>query len=199
MPRVTQAHLDARRREILAAAFQCFSRHGFHATTMQEIAEEAGLSAGALYRYFDGKQSLIEALAEAGRREKREALGALTAEGEPRPLAEVIPEMLRQLREPLTDASVRLDVRLWGEALDRAELRAVVEGELEALREPIADHLRAERDAGRVRPDADPDAVARAVVALLAGFELQRAYDADLDPDAYATAVDALLSGLQAG
>lgn len=199
MPRVTQAHLDARRREILAAAFQCFSRHGFHATTMQEIAEEAGLSAGALYRYFDGKQALIEALAEAGRREKREAMEALTEEDEPQSLAEVIPGMLRQLPASLTDASVRLDVRLWGEALDRPELRAVVEGELEALREPIADHLRAERDAGRVRPDADPDAVARAVVALLAGFELQRAYDADLDPEAYATAVGALLSGLEAG
>jgi AcrR family transcriptional regulator len=34
---------------------------------MQEIADEAGLSAGALYRYFDGKEALIEALADWGR------------------------------------------------------------------------------------------------------------------------------------
>lgn len=196
MPRTTQAYRDARRREILEAAFRCFARRGFHATTMQEIADEAGLSAGAPYRYFDGKQALIEALAGAGREQKREALQRLQDGGGADALTNVVRAILESLRAPEADAAVRLDVRLWGEALDHGELRAVVAAELDALVGPIADHLRAERAAGRIRGDADPGAVARAVVALLIGFELQRAYAPDLDVGDYAAAVRALLAGL---
>src|SRR5277367_3106811 len=51
-----------RRQEILAAAERAFVRHGFHAATMGHVAEEAGMSAGNLYRYFPGKESLVEGL-----------------------------------------------------------------------------------------------------------------------------------------
>lgn len=53
-----------RRREILDAAMFCFRRRGFHQATMQEICAEAGLSPGALYRYFDSKSDIIAAIAE---------------------------------------------------------------------------------------------------------------------------------------
>lgn len=197
MPRISQSYREARRREIVEAAFRCFSRSGFHAATMQEIADEAGLSAGALYRYFDGKQALVEALATAGREQKRGALRRLRVGGGVGALADAISTMLEPLHAPEADAAVRLDVRLWGEALDHEELRAVVAGELDALMRPIADYLRAEREAGRISGTADPEGVARAVVGLLTGLELQRAYVPDLDVDAYRAAVRALLTGLE--
>ena len=59
MPKVTQAHLEARRQQILDAAFGCFARQGFHQTTMQDICREAELSPGAVYRYFDSKEAII--------------------------------------------------------------------------------------------------------------------------------------------
>jgi AcrR family transcriptional regulator len=37
MPKVTDAHRQARRQQILRAAFACFGREGFHATTVQDI------------------------------------------------------------------------------------------------------------------------------------------------------------------
>src|SRR5688572_7394624 len=64
MPRVTAAHLAARRQQILDAAQACFLRNGFHATSMQEVIREAGLSVGAVYRYFPSKNALVMALAE---------------------------------------------------------------------------------------------------------------------------------------
>lgn len=61
MARVTQQHIDARKQEILDAAAELFAEKGVGNATMQEIAEEAGLSAGAIYRYFDGKDELLQA------------------------------------------------------------------------------------------------------------------------------------------
>lgn len=46
----------------------CFRRRGFHGASMHEICDEAGLSAGALYRYFPSKSDIIIAMAEDDRR-----------------------------------------------------------------------------------------------------------------------------------
>lgn len=62
MARVSQEHLDARRRQILDGAALCFARNGFHATSMQDVLKEVDLSAGAVYRYFSGKEELIAAI-----------------------------------------------------------------------------------------------------------------------------------------
>ncbi|HUF90193.1 MAG TPA: TetR/AcrR family transcriptional regulator [Gemmatimonadota bacterium] len=196
MPRVPQAHLEARQREILAAAHRRFAQQGFHVTTMQEVAEEAGLSVGALYRYFTGKEELIEALAAWGREQKSGALEALAPGGGAEALGRMVAEVLALLARPGSQAAVRLDVRLWGEALGQPALARVVAGGLEALLEPVATYVRRERKAGRLREDVDPDGVARAVVSLIAGLELQRAFDPDLEPARYAETVRLLLASL---
>ena len=58
---------ERRRRQILEAALACFMRRGFHQAGMSEICTEAGLSAGALYRYFSSKNDIIAAIAEEHR------------------------------------------------------------------------------------------------------------------------------------
>src|SRR5437870_5056289 len=64
MTKVTQAHVEARASSIREAANRMFARKGFDGATMQEIATEADLSAGALYRYFPTKQHLLRAVFE---------------------------------------------------------------------------------------------------------------------------------------
>ena len=59
MAKVTQAHIEARTKDILDAAMRMFARRGIENTTMQEIAREADLSAGAIYRYFPSKEELL--------------------------------------------------------------------------------------------------------------------------------------------
>jgi AcrR family transcriptional regulator len=50
------------RRDILKAASRAFARRGFHGTTMEEVAREAGCSTSSLYTYFRGKEDLYRSL-----------------------------------------------------------------------------------------------------------------------------------------
>lgn len=63
MPRVSQDHLDARRRQILDAARGCFARLGYESATVRRLEEATGLSRGAIFHHFADKESLFLALA----------------------------------------------------------------------------------------------------------------------------------------
>jgi AcrR family transcriptional regulator len=60
---------QARREQILDVAVQVFARNGFHGTSMNDVAEAAGVTKPVLYQHFDSKQALYLALiGEVGRR-----------------------------------------------------------------------------------------------------------------------------------
>jgi AcrR family transcriptional regulator len=58
MPKVPERYFEERRTSIVQAASRIFERKGVQATTMADIALEAGITPGAIYRYFDGKNDL---------------------------------------------------------------------------------------------------------------------------------------------
>lgn len=83
---------ERRTEEILAAAFKVFSIKGYHNATVDDIAQEAGISKGTCYQYFAGKEDIfiatirksLEALlaeAEASAVEARDALVRLGLKG----------------------------------------------------------------------------------------------------------------------
>lgn len=51
-----------KREAILQAALQLFTERGFHGTAMPLVAELAGVGAGTIYRYFESKEALVNAL-----------------------------------------------------------------------------------------------------------------------------------------
>src|ERR1041385_9554542 len=53
---------EVRRDEILAAALAVFSELGFGRATLNDVAEGAGVTKGALYHYFESKEQLFIAL-----------------------------------------------------------------------------------------------------------------------------------------
>jgi TetR/AcrR family transcriptional regulator, repressor for uid operon len=68
---------DYQTQRIMDAAKACFVRSGFQGASMQQICAEAGMSPGALYRYFPSKEAIIEAICEADRREDAEIFAAM--------------------------------------------------------------------------------------------------------------------------
>lgn len=60
MPRIVDH--EARRAQLLDAAFEAFDAHGYGALSMRDLARAIGTSTGTLYHYFDGKETLFEEL-----------------------------------------------------------------------------------------------------------------------------------------
>jgi AcrR family transcriptional regulator len=65
-PRPTPARLSAtaRREQILEVALDVFSRSGYHGTSMNDVADAAGVTKPVLYQHFDSKRELYGALLE---------------------------------------------------------------------------------------------------------------------------------------
>jgi AcrR family transcriptional regulator len=53
---------QVRRNEVLALAADLFAERGYNATTVRDIADEAGILSGSLYHHFDSKESMIDAI-----------------------------------------------------------------------------------------------------------------------------------------
>lgn len=64
VPKIADAARAARREQIITAGLACFARSGYHATTMADVAAQAGVSKGTPYLYFAGKEALFLALHE---------------------------------------------------------------------------------------------------------------------------------------
>jgi AcrR family transcriptional regulator len=84
MARVPESHLAARRQSILAAATELFSKKGTTQATMADIAEAAGISPGAIYRYFPNKDALVRESLHSGAEETAERFRAASRSDCPR-------------------------------------------------------------------------------------------------------------------
>jgi len=67
-------HVEDKRQAILDATLRLISKNGFHGTAMSKIAQEAGVSTGSIYHYFDSKDELIDELYKAIKRRSARAV-----------------------------------------------------------------------------------------------------------------------------
>jgi AcrR family transcriptional regulator len=56
---VRAARVSSRRRQVLDAAVKVMGKTGFHQMSMQDLATEANVSVGLIYKYFGGKEDLL--------------------------------------------------------------------------------------------------------------------------------------------
>lgn len=194
MPRVSEAHLAARREQIVDAAVRCFLRNGFHQTSMQDVIKEAGLSVGAFYRYFDSKAALIKAIAG-------EKVGVVQATAEhllrqdpAPPLLAVLDDLLQQIDTNLTDdGTVRIAVQVWGEAVHDPEFAALISDIYSRIRSNAVALAQRAKDSGQLPAGADATAVGTALFGLIQGYLLQRVLIGQVDRETYLSGVGALM------
>ena len=194
MPRVSEEHLERRRRQILDAARTCFVRKGFHQTSMQDVFTESGLSAGAVYRYFKSKDELVLALAaSAGGNIQARMQEAIDRDPLPTP-AELVSHMTEWIAAQAgPEGQLRLAPQAWSLALIDDEVAAPVRETLAGVRGRWRDYAERMLAAGWLPADADLDAVAGALFGLLPGFVLQQLVIGNVDRDQFSRGVDTLL------
>lgn len=174
-----------RRREILDAALLCFRRRGFHQATMQEICAEAGLSPGALYRYFGSKADIIAAIAEDQRRESDTVLSGV---GEGVSMVDALCVLARRFFEKISaEAEGSLLADVFAEAA-RDPLLAKTLAAVDAQSvSRCADAIRAAQQGGDVDPTLDPAFAAHILFAGIEGLGLRQTLLGGRDVEAAVT------------
>ena len=197
MPRITDARRRQRRAQILDAARGCFLRKGLHPTTMDDIIRAAGLSAGAVYGYFATKDDLILAAIDEAMTRLAERMRPILATAEP-PTPE---ELLRAAAKAVDGLAAaggtdlkRIALLGWAEAQRDDRVRALLQAHYGGLRAALVALAAQWRARGVVAPEAQPEAVAAAVLSLALGYVAQSALLAEIGPDAAAEGLAGLRS-----
>ncbi|MEL7976140.1 TetR/AcrR family transcriptional regulator [Isoptericola sp. F-RaC21] len=195
MPRVTEAHREARRAQIRAAALRAFTAKGYQRASIADVVAESGLSAGAIYGHYDGKQALFGAVAEEVLSRRGTELAAAARDGVPPSPIEILRILTGGMTRDLEDGKIL--VQLWAEATVDPVIHGVVQDVVASLRGVLLDALGVWFG---TRPDAapdGPDAAAQALIPVMLGlgqgFLMQRALLDDFDPERYLAAAAAVL------
>jgi len=194
-PNVPESYLKARQEQIINAAVACFSRKGFHQTTMKDICEEAGLSPGAVYNYFPGKEDIVARCAEMSLQRNMEMFASASDKGTVEAFKEVLQMLFSLLKQDNIGQAFSFDLELWAESTRNPKVREALhkneEGNLKVLTEMVV----AGQEQGIFNPDVDALSFARLLFSIFAGFEVQMASNPNLDVDSYKAVVESLIDG----
>ena len=190
---------EQRKDQILDAAINVFARLGFHKARMDDIAQEAGLSKGALYWYYKGKDAIIAALLDRIFAWEMKDLEAVrTAEG---PVGDRLLDLTHRMAAYMQRLSLLLPIafEFYAVAARQESVRRALQRYFQTYREAMADLIRQGVERGEFHP-VDAEKVAITFIGLFEGLFLLWAVDpqaVDL-PQVGEVAVRLLLDGLKA-
>jgi AcrR family transcriptional regulator len=171
LPKITAAHEQQRREQILSAAMACFARQGYHATSMDDVVRESGLSVGAIYTYFSSKEDLFLALADARSEQTLAYMSDLFRR--PGPMADKSREAIDFFFQHLTDEFVplaRIGVEFLSEAARSGRIQERQQARLDTVRQFYLWLLREAQQQGEIRADVDVEPAAELMMALNEGI-----------------------------
>ena len=184
--RISRAERRAETRErLIDAAERRFTRDGFHATSVDAVAEDAGFTKGAVYSNFAGKEELFFAVYERHVEQRAAELDAVVA---------AAPSTRAEIRAAVASADhgedgwLALFFEFWAHVLRNPEHRARF---AELHKRGLAPLVRSIEATGRRRPLAmAPELLATAQLALGNGMQLERlTRPEDVGPEAFQEAM----------
>jgi TetR/AcrR family fatty acid metabolism transcriptional regulator len=164
---------EQRRTQLLEAAQRVFSRQGFHAAAVSDVAAEAGVSQGTVYHYFDSKEALLLAVFTQWETEnlhdeiEHALLAEPTAAGKLTLIAHVAAERVASSLQ-LLEASVEF----WSHIPRNAQIRKGFKRMFERMAADVASVIQQGIVAGEFRA-VDAGVTARLLIATYDGLVLQ--------------------------
>jgi len=187
---------DAERRaHIVAAAERAFVRFGFHATTMQQVADEAGMSAGNLYRYFPSKEAIVEGLCMADQVQRTEVFSELIGRLD---LRQAFATTLREHLLSRPTEKARMIVEIWAEAGRNPRVAAITAAVDADVLAGLTKVLHAVGTSG-AGDTFNPAFAAKVIFTLVSGLFKRLALEPDFDREAAAAMALGVLEALLAG
>jgi TetR/AcrR family transcriptional regulator, transcriptional repressor of aconitase len=176
MPKVTEQYRDVRRDQILSAARRCFLRDGFHATSMQDLFAESGLSSGAVYSYFASKDDVITAIAEENMRDVVALIHDVAGSQPGRPAGTVLADIFTivQVKDG-QNGLAGLAVLTWSEALRNPALASRFAELFAQMRADLTEVVRNHQGAGNLPREVPAEALATVLISIVPGYILQLA------------------------
>jgi AcrR family transcriptional regulator len=185
-----------RRRQILDAAERSFSRAGFHRTTMQDVAAEAGMSPGNLYRYFPSKDALVAGLCE---RDRTELAGEFQALNEGDDFMTAFRALGHKHFDETALGKARLCLEIWAEAARNPAIAAMQTEFDRGMIEQFTAVFDAAKQNGAIHPSVDTRAAASIICKLGDGLFVRRATATDFDTEREIEEVFAVVCALLNG
>jgi AcrR family transcriptional regulator len=181
------------RRRLLTAAARLFAQRGYQATSVDDIAEAAGFSKGAVYYNFDSKDELFEALVGEMIDELTTSLesalhGAHTIEEKLAVAQRILTE-----RERIEKGQPHLELEILMQAMREPRLRRKVTEAYGRMRAAIASLIAEQFAEAGVKPPLDAGGLATAIVAAGIGHGVMETLDPDAVPPGLFPSVLALL------
>lgn len=174
---------ETRKAEVLAAALDVFAELGFERATLQDVADRAGVTKGALYHYFDSKDQLfLELMRERVAAHVCATRMRITAAGPTKPKADLLRELLEAIWINLQQPGLLELMRLM-----MSELPKFPEVRRSFFEEIVVPARRAVRNAwiaerGDDEADAAVDAITALLPGMLLGVGLTRRMFQEIDP-----------------
>ena len=173
--RRTKEDAAATRRAILEAALTVFSRQGYAAARLEDIAHEAGVTRGAIYWHFSSKADLYGKLVSEVSARSGVVVEQVFAEGGTfiDMCRRLMIRLLEYLEEDETYRSVQELVLFKSEVTPELEEGVRIKMDaVRAIEELLANFMRGGIAGGYVRADLDPVIGARALYAYLNGISI---------------------------
>ncbi|MDP6823521.1 MAG: TetR/AcrR family transcriptional regulator [Dehalococcoidia bacterium] len=193
---MTEAHIEARRNQIIEAARACFLERGFHATKIQDIAKVAGLSTGAPYRYFESKDDIVAAMCSEALDRHRRRFGTLDLAATSRSIFEELSTVyLAAAHEPGAKDTARLTLQVWEESTHSDNTGEALRADFNLIQTHVAEIVKQAQARGEIDNNLDPPSVAQTMVSLVLGLIVQRAAGVAVEVDKYEEATRSLVTG----
>lgn len=171
------------RQKIIEAAARLFHEQGYAATGIAAILKEAGVNAGSMYHYFDGKEALLAEVLDWYRDNLVPRIMKPIEAAEPDPLRRVF-RLLGWYRDFLAEHDCRLGCPVGNLALEVSDTHPQLRARLGRNLERWSGRLRLwlEQAAERLPPDCDRDSLARFVLTVMEGAVMQARTAGSLRP-----------------
>ncbi len=173
MPRMPEEYIDIRKKQILNAAWKCFSEKGYEKTTVRDISKTMGVSTGVIYNYYKGKEEILKSIYAFSLENNASLFNTI---GQKSTFKEYIGAYFENVTGCCSEKEIRQsfkgNLNFWAEALKNDGFNDMVASTCNIFEKNISEFVDKAKINGEVDPELDPEKYAMFFTALVTGMQV---------------------------